>query len=85
MKKSAVFILTVFFLWSIPGVRAEEGPFEKLGAACGDTIEKLCPQMPIGQGRILACLEKNKAQLPAACEQARVEAKWYFEEQEPAG
>ncbi len=77
-------ILLSFFAISVP-VYAGSGPFERLGAACGDTLEKLCPQMPIGQGRILACLEKNKEVLSADCEKARVEAKQYFEEQEPAG
>lgn len=84
--KSYFFALIVlsFFAVSIPAY-AESGPFERLGAACGDAIEKLCPQMPIGQGRILACLEKNKEALSADCEKARVESKQYFEEQEPAG
>ncbi len=83
-KRMMVLILAASFAGAVPA-NAEKGPFERLAVACGDSIEKLCSGMPIGQGRILACLEKNKTQLSADCEQARVEAKRYIEEQGLAG
>ena len=76
-------IVAVCFAWSAPA-KAEEGPFEKLGAVCGEQIESLCPGVAIGKGRILACLEKNQDKLSKECNDARVNAKKQFEEQEPA-
>jgi hypothetical protein len=84
MKKMVVIgIIAVFFSGSALAI-AEEGAFEKLGAACGAEIENLCPQVAIGKGRILGCLEKNQNKLSKECDEARVNAKKQFEEQEPA-
>jgi hypothetical protein len=69
--------------WDTP-VNAEEGPFEKLGAVCGGEIEKLCPEVAIGKGRILECLEENKDKISEPCNQARMNAQKQFKEQEPA-
>lgn len=36
-------------------------------AACQTDIEKFCPAVQAGGGRILACLEKNKTQISGTC------------------
>ncbi|MFA5390836.1 MAG: cysteine rich repeat-containing protein [Candidatus Omnitrophota bacterium] len=84
MKKSVVvLIIAVFFTWGAPA-NAEEGPFEKLGAACGEEIENLCPEITIGQGRILICLEKNKDKISEECNKARVNAEKQLKNQNAA-
>jgi hypothetical protein len=43
---------------------------EKLSAfveACEADIQKLCPTVEVGEGRILACLEKNVSQVSEKC------------------
>jgi hypothetical protein len=85
MKKSVTaLIIAIFFTWGAPA-NAEEGPFEKLGAACGEQVEKLCPDVEIGSGRILACLEKNKGKISGECNEARVNAQKQFDAQDERG
>ena len=38
-------------------------------SACHEDMEKLCSKVPVGEGRIRACLEKNKGQVSAKCNQ----------------
>jgi len=85
MKKMVIMLIAaVFFAWSAPA-NAEEGPFEKLGVACGEELETLCPEVSVGQGRILACLEENKDKLSEACNQAKESAQKQFEELNAVG
>jgi len=37
---------------------------------CRDDLEKLCSEVPAGQGRLLNCLEKNDSQVSGRCKQA---------------
>jgi hypothetical protein len=46
-----------------------------LHAACDADIQKLCPGIQPGGGRILACLKQNKDAVSDACKQAIVKAK----------
>lgn len=39
--------------------------------ACKPDIVALCSKVAIGEGRILACLEKNKGKVSASCNEAR--------------
>src|SRR5271170_5210955 len=39
-------------------------------AACAADIQKLCPNVPAGGGRILACLVQHKTEVSAGCKQA---------------
>lgn len=81
MKKMIIVLsLALFFAWGAPA-KAEEGAFEKLGAACGQEIEALCSKVVLGQGRMLECLEKNQDKISPECNTARVNAKKQFESQ----
>lgn len=37
---------------------------------CGDDIEKLCPSVEAGEGRIMACIDDNWSQVSARCTRA---------------
>ena len=37
---------------------------------CKDDLQKLCSEVPAGQGRLLNCLEKNDSQVSGRCKQA---------------
>jgi hypothetical protein len=37
---------------------------------CGDDLETLCADVPIGEGRLLDCLEKNDRKVSNRCKQA---------------
>lgn len=37
---------------------------------CGDDLEKHCSSIPVGEGRLLNCLEKNEKQVSGRCNQA---------------
>lgn len=50
---------------------AESGP----RAACRADVEKLCPGVQPGGGRIVACLKENQAQVSAACKDALARAR----------
>jgi hypothetical protein len=43
-------------------------------AACETDIQKLCPGVPPGGGRILACLKQHKDQVSDGCKQAVIKA-----------
>jgi hypothetical protein len=43
---------------------------EAARAACGADIQKLCPGVQPGGGRILACLKQHKDEVSDACKQA---------------
>lgn len=79
MKKSAAMLGVALFFSFAASVNAEVGPFEKLGAACGEDIEKFCSSVSLGQGRVLACLEENKDKISAECDEARAGAQKQFE------
>jgi len=37
---------------------------------CDNDLDKLCSSVPVGEGRLLKCLEKNDAQVSGRCKQA---------------
>ncbi len=39
----------------------------QVAEACGADIDRLCPGVPPGQGRIKACMKAHVSQLSAAC------------------
>lgn len=43
--------------------------------ACKADVEKLCPGVEPGAGRIMACLKQNQAQVSAACKDALAKAR----------
>jgi hypothetical protein len=44
-------------------------------AACEADVQKLCPGIEPGGGRILACLKQHKGEVSDGCKQAIVKAK----------
>jgi hypothetical protein len=44
-------------------------------AACRADVDKLCPGVQPGGGRIIACLQQNEAQVSAACKEALAKAR----------
>jgi hypothetical protein len=43
--------------------------------ACKPDVDRLCPGIQSGGGRIVACLKQNEAQLSAACKDALAKAR----------
>ena len=41
-----------------------------LAHECGDDLEKLCVDVPAGEGRLLDCLNKNEKKVSQRCKQA---------------
>lgn len=41
-----------------------------LASECGDDLEKLCVDVPAGEGRLLDCLNKNEKNVSSRCKQA---------------
>ncbi|CAH2602499.1 conserved exported protein of unknown function [Rhodovastum atsumiense] len=39
----------------------------QIAEACGDDIDRLCPGVPPGEGRIKACMKAHASQLSAPC------------------
>jgi hypothetical protein len=39
----------------------------QIAEACGGDIDRLCPGVPPGQGRIKACMKEHASQLSAPC------------------
>jgi hypothetical protein len=74
--KSALIALA-FFLVSSAGVvlAADQAHGSDPRSACKDDVEKLCPGVQPGGGRIVACLKQNEAQLSAACKDAAAKAR----------
>lgn len=41
-----------------------------VASECGDDLEKLCADVPAGEGRLLDCLEKNDRNVSRRCKEA---------------
>ena len=64
-------ILPVFLLLLCEGLLfAQADPRE----ACAADVQKLCPNVPQGSGRILDCLKQHQDQVSATCKQAVLKA-----------
>ncbi|MGB2932104.1 MAG: cysteine rich repeat-containing protein, partial [Methyloceanibacter sp.] len=58
-----------------PPVAKVYGPRERLAllrSACGGEVRALCPGVPLGGGRVIACLEARAAALSPRCKTALV-------------
>ena len=43
------------------------GALQRLGSACGKDIAKSCPKVNLGGGRVMQCLEQNRATVSSQC------------------
>lgn len=55
-----------------PGPQPSSQALAEARAACDPDIQKLCPTVQPGGGRILACLKQHKDQVSDGCKQAVV-------------
>jgi Cysteine rich repeat len=56
-------------------VLAADQPGTGPRVACKPDVDRLCPGIQPGGGRIVACLKQNDAQLSAACKEAIAKAR----------
>jgi hypothetical protein len=66
--RTAVLMLVAAF--TVPALAAEskmEHELQVLRAHCGPDIERLCPKVEPGAGRLKACLMKHKEQMSVGC------------------
>ena len=74
--KNALIPLTFFLVLSSATALAEdEAPRADARAACKADVDKLCPGIQPGSGRIVGCLKQNEAQMSAACKEAMAKAR----------
>jgi hypothetical protein len=69
--RSAVLVFAAVF--TVPALAAEtktQQELHMLKAYCGPDIERLCPKVEPGHGRIKACLRGHKEQISVGCAQA---------------
>jgi hypothetical protein len=59
---------------SAPGLSAAQQAVADARVACETDIQKLCPRVQPGGGRIYACLKQHKDRVSPACKQAVVNA-----------
>lgn len=52
------------------GLSAELAELEALKTYCKEDVERLCPKVEMGEGRIKACLKANKERMSVGCAQA---------------
>jgi hypothetical protein len=62
--RSMIAVTVVSLLWALPAASAR--PLRDPGP-CSDYIEQYCKNVSPGQGRIAACLRKNRASLSQEC------------------
>ena len=69
--KSILVPFAVVVLWWSGAALAQEPPSgAHPRAACKADVDKLCPGVQPGGGRIIACLKQNPTELSAACKDA---------------
>lgn len=70
MKNILISVAAVLVLSSGVALAADPAPAGGLRGACKADVEKLCPGIQPGGGRIAGCLKQNEAQVSAACKEA---------------
>jgi len=56
-------------------VHAQKSEMQILRGACGPDVQRLCPGVQPGGGRIKACLMSKKDQMSVGCAKALMQAK----------
>lgn len=75
MKTAVVSSVAAVLLW--PGLSLADPPPGNAGprAACRADVDRLCPGVQPGDGRIMACLKQNQAELSSDCKDALAKAR----------
>ena len=81
MKNMLTSVAAIVLLSSGVALAADQPGNTGPRAACKPDVDRLCPGIQAGGGRIVACLKENAAQLSAACKEAIAKAQ---EKKEPA-
>lgn len=75
MKQMPIAVLLLLALAAGAAPAADQSPSPTPRAACKGDVEKLCPDVQPGGGRIIACLKQNAAQVSAPCKDALLKAR----------
>ena len=69
MAKGTGLALGAALLLASPAAMAQSKPQEAktIAHACGGDIDRLCPGVPPGEGRIRACMKAHVTELSAPC------------------
>ncbi|WP_257165760.1 cysteine rich repeat-containing protein [Bradyrhizobium sp. SRS-191] len=67
MKKLATAILFTLTVAVVPAAHAQRQPTDEERTACQADYDKFCLGLIPGGGRIIACLQRNYAQLADTC------------------
>jgi len=73
--RTELLVICTLALSADAALAADPSPGSGPRAACRADVERLCPDVQPGGGRIAACLKKNEAQVSAACKDAIVNAR----------
>lgn len=61
-------LLAAFMLVTVANAQQPPAPSKmQIAEACAADIDRLCPGVPPGEGRIKACMKANVSQLSASC------------------
>jgi hypothetical protein len=61
-------LATLMLATAVAGAQQPPAPSRlEIAEACGADIDRLCPGVPPGQGRIKACMKAHVSQLSASC------------------
>jgi hypothetical protein len=63
-------VLVLVAAFTVPAVAAEtktQQELQMLKAHCGPDMERLCPKVQAGHGRIKACLSAHKKEISVGC------------------
>jgi hypothetical protein len=76
MKNTLMTVAAIFLLSSGVALAADQSPGgTSPRVACKPDVDRLCPGIEPGGGRIVACLKQNEAQLSAGCKDALARAR----------
>ena len=73
--RTTLLVISTLVLSANAALAADPSPAGGPRTACRADVEKLCPDVQPGGGRIAACLKKNEAQVSAACKDAIASAR----------
>jgi len=68
-------ILTTASLAAFAGGSALDAELDAIRTYCKDDVDRLCPNVEPGGGRIKACLKANKEKMSVGCAQALMKLK----------